>query len=475
MGERIPRITLAGLKGGSGKTILSLGLIASFMDMDRSIAAFKKGPDFIDAGWLGFAAGRPCRNLDAFMLKQDEILSSFLTHSEGTSVSLLEGNRGLFDGMDVEGSCSTAELAKLLASPVILIIDVTMATRTIAALVRGCQVFDPYLDVAGVILNRVAGHRQKALISAAIERYCGVPVVGAVPKLGKELFPERHMGLVPCRESSQAENALDEIKGTVAMHIDLDKVWHIANAAPDLKVIMKTHAKRESCPDAIKSKRLHIGVVRDTAFWFYYPENLEKIENAGAVITEIDALSDEAMPPVDAIYIGGGFPETHAASLAGNRSLRRALKKEILEGLPVYAECGGLMYLGESITVDHKEFPMVGVLPVAFSLEKKPQGHGYTILRAQKPNLYYPLGMTIKGHEFHYSRAVLTGNQSFDFAFHVERGHGIDGRHDGLLKRNVLATYSHVHAAGIAGWGEMLCGAARWHRKGREKKLENMG
>jgi cobyrinic acid a,c-diamide synthase len=221
--------------------------------------------------------------------------------------------------------------------------------------------------------------------------------------------------------------------------------------------------------------KVRIGILRDKAFSFYYPENLEALQNAGGEIVEISPLEDENIPSIDGLYAGGGFPEVFAEELSANRKFREELQLRIEKGIPVWAECGGLMYLGESITVDHKEFPMVGVLPVVFSLEKKPQGHGYTILRAQKPNLYYPLGMTIKGHEFHYSRAVLTGNQSFDFAFHVERGHGIDGKHDGLLKRNVLATYSHVHAAGIAGWGEMLCGAARWHRKGREKKLENMG
>ena len=199
-----PRITIGALKGGSGKTILSLGLIAAWREKGHRIAPFKKGPDFIDAGWLTFAAARPCYNLDPFMMNNEQIVQSFVSHSGDADLSLIEGNRGLFDGLDVEGRCSTAELAKLLKTPVILIVDVTMSTRTVAAVIKGCQAFDPDLNVAGIILNRVAGSRQEALITNAIEKYCDTIVVGSVPKLQDTVFPERHMGLVPYQEREHA-------------------------------------------------------------------------------------------------------------------------------------------------------------------------------------------------------------------------------------------------------------------------------
>ncbi|MCP4665052.1 MAG: AAA family ATPase, partial [Deltaproteobacteria bacterium] len=215
MPKKRPRILIAALKGGSGKTILSLGLIAAWREKDFQIAPFKKGPDFIDAGWLAFAAAQPCYNLDPFLMKEDEVLHSFLAHSEGADLSVIEGNRGLFDGLDLDGAFSTAELAKLLKIPVLIVLDVTMATRTMAAVIKGCQVFDPDLNIAGVILNRVAGLRQETLIRETIEKYCDTPVVGAVPKLKDNVFPERHMGLVPYQERDHAEKAVSWARATV--------------------------------------------------------------------------------------------------------------------------------------------------------------------------------------------------------------------------------------------------------------------
>jgi len=203
-----PRVIIAALRGGSGKTILSLGLISAWRKRDIALHRLKKGPDFIDAGWLAFAADRPCYNLDPFLMNDAQILRSFLHRSDGVDLSIIEGNRGLYDGLDLDGCCSTAELARLLKTPVLIIVDVSMTTRTIAAVIKGCQAFDPDLNIAGVILNRVANRRQEGLITGAIEKYCGIPVVGAVPKLKENIFPERHMGLVPYQERNRAEKAI---------------------------------------------------------------------------------------------------------------------------------------------------------------------------------------------------------------------------------------------------------------------------
>ncbi len=463
-----PRIVLAGLRGGSGKTILSLGLIAAWREMGYDVAPFKKGPDFIDAGWHTFAAGRTCHNLDSFLMDNDQLLSSFAFRSRGADISLIEGNRGLYDGLDIDGRCSTAELAKLLKTPLVLIVDVSMATRTIAAMVKGCQAFDPDLTIAAVILNRAAGPRQTALITGAIEKYCRIPVLGVVPKLSGNIFPERHMGLVPYQERAHSERAIRWAKDAVLQHLKLEAILDLARGVEPLSVLSSDISREEISPLQGDSPR--IGYILDSSFWFYYPENLEQLERLGATLVKIDTLSDHCLPELDALYIGGGFPETQAAALAGNREFRQSLKESIEQGLPVYAECGGLMYLGETLVVDKKSYPMVGALPLRLLLEKKPQGHGYTVMQVKESNPFYAVGKTLRGHEFHYSRAVLTSEEGIHFAFRVERGHGVDGVHDGIVKHNLLATYTHIHAAGDAGWARSLCAVAL---KRKMKKFSN--
>ncbi len=449
-----PRIIIAALKGGSGKTILSLGLTSAWRGMGHRVAAFKKGPDFIDSGWLSFAAGRPCYNLDPFLMNPVQIVNSLLSNSAGADISVIEGNRGLFDGLDFDGCCSTGELGKIIRSPVILIVDVTMATRTVAALVMGCQKFDPELRISGVILNRVAGLRQESLAKNAVEQYCGLPVVGAVPKLKQNIFPERHMGLVPHLESDYAEKAIAWARDIAEKHLDLKTLWNLAHEAPPLECPPK--ATKEESRLTLPESPLRIGVIRDKSFWFYYPENLDQIVRLGAHLVEINSLEDRELPAIDALYIGGGFPETQAQALADNVTFRASLKERIEEGLPVYAECGGLMYLGQSLVVDGKEFPMVGVLPLSLILEKKPQGHGYTILEVADKNPYYPVGEVLKGHEFHYSKAVIHPSDDTRAVFKVLRGEGIDGKKDGFCRKNVLATYTHIHAGGNRDWAGRL-------------------
>ncbi|TET86340.1 MAG: cobyrinate a,c-diamide synthase [Desulfobacteraceae bacterium] len=458
-----PRITIGALKGGSGKTILSLGLIAAWREKGHRIAPFKKGPDFIDAGWLTLAAARPCYNLDPFMMNNEQIVQSFVSHSGDADLSLIEGNRGLFDGLDVEGRCSTAELAKLLKTPVILIVDVTMATRTVAAVIKGCQAFDPDLNVAGIILNRVAGSRQEALITNAIEKYCDTIVVGSVPKLQDTVFPERHMGLVPYQEREHAEKAISWTRETVEKHLQLDAIWRIASEAEDIEI--KFQSQTPGTTVKADNDSPQIGFIRDKAFWFYYPENLEQLERMGARLVEISAISQNVLPQLDALYIGGGFPEIQAQALADNHTFRNALREEIEKGLPVYAECGGFMYLGKNLVVDGRTYPMVGAIPVEFVLKKRPQGHGYTVLEVNESNPYYPVGEILKGHEFHYSKAVFTREANVDFVFKVCRGHGVDGERDGICMKNVLATFTHIHAAGNPKWAKGFFEVASEYRR----------
>jgi cobyrinic acid a,c-diamide synthase len=329
------RLIISALRGGSGKTILSLGLVAAWRGRGYGVAAFKKGPDFIDSGWLSFAAGQPCRNLDPFLMTPEQIVRSFVAHSGGAEVSVIEGNRGLFDGLDPDGCCSTAELGKMLACPVIIIVDVSMTTRTAAALIMGCQRFDPELEIKGVILNRVGGPRQESVIRNAIQQYCGLPVIGSVPKLRGNLFPERHMGLVPHLESEYASRAIGWARRVVEENIDLEALWKIAHEAKPMD--RELPASQDRPVPLAGGYTPRIGVIKDKAFWFYYPENVEQLEYLGAAVVQINSMADRSLPDLDALYIGGGFPETQAQALADNTAFKKSLKDKIEQGMPVYA------------------------------------------------------------------------------------------------------------------------------------------
>ncbi len=467
MNTMYPRAVLAALRGGSGKTTISLGMISAFRRRGKRVVPFKKGPDFIDAGWLAYAAGRPCYNLDSFLVGAEQTVRSFYHHAEPDGLSLVEGNRGLFDGMDMQGTHSTAELAKLTKTPVLLIVDCTKSTRTVAAMVLGCLALDPAVNVGGVILNMIGTARQEQLIRGAVEDCCGIPVVGAVPKVRDNSLPERHMGLVPPQEHPHAAASVSAAEEIVARSIDLDAVWQIAVGA-------ESEIPRVSSwsDEAVgRGESPVIGVVRDSSFWFYYPENLEDLEKLGARIVEINSLKDEELPRVDALYIGGGFPETHAADLAANRAFRQSLLRAIQDGVPVYAECGGLMYLGRSLLIDGAEYPMVNAFPVSFTVEKRPQGHGYTLLEVENENPYFTRGAVLKGHEFHYSKPVAVDEKNIVTAFRNVRGAGfLDGR-DGLVTKNTLATYSHVHSSGSEGWAKALHGRATAYREKKRLTL----
>lgn len=460
-----PRLVIAALRGGSGKTIVSMGLAAAWrLRRGVRVVPFKKGPDYIDAGWLSVASGAPCYNLDPFLMKPDEMLCSFVRRSNRGDLSLVEGNRGLYDGVDIQGSFATSEVAKLLRAPVILVLDATKMTRTAAALVLGCQHLDPEVNIAGVILNQVAGKRHEQVLRGAIEQYCGIPVVGVVPKQKGNLFPERHLGLVPPQESKNIADALEAIGKTMDKCIDMDAIEKIAATAPALgwpASLIDQERRFGSGEDPVV-----IGIVRDSAFQFYYPENIEALEERGAVIREISSLEEAHLPQIDALYIGGGFPETHLELLAQNQRFRESLKREIDAGLPVYAECGGLMFLCSGINHGQGRYPMTGIFPFEVFLEAKPQGHGYTILECVEETPFFPKGVSFRGHEFHYSK--LVGDFSnVAFAFKLSKGHGIVAGWDGLCYKNVLASYSHVHAEGNDQWAEAMVCAAQTYRRER--------
>ena len=463
-----PGLVISALRGGSGKTILSIGIIAALKERGKKVTPFKKGPDYIDAGWLGLAAGQPCYNLDTFLIDIHTVENSFYHHAGSSEISVIEGNRGLYDGIDTQGETSTAETAKLLKLPVILCIDCTKTTRTMAAAVLGCKLFDPDVDIKGVVLNRVAGARHENILRANIEYHCGIPVVGAVPKLRSHDFPERHMGLVPTYEHDWAIHSINAACQIAKNYIDLDTLVQIANqsaknASPDFQKFPSQVLESSPAPATAPVK---IGIFRDSAFQFYYPENLEALTREGAELVYISPLKDKYMPDVDGVYIGGGFPETHARELSENESFRNALKELAENNMPIYAECGGLMYMGEKLILEDEFYPMTAILPMVFGFSTRPQGHGYTVINVDKDNPYFEVGTEIRGHEFRYSRVIEWENAIEDTVFEMKRGTGIQGKRDGISYKNVLATYTHLHALGTPSWSKaMVRNAAAYHQK----------
>ncbi|MEW6183242.1 MAG: cobyrinate a,c-diamide synthase [Bacillota bacterium] len=452
----VPRIVIAAPQGRSGKTTVTLGLIAAFTARGLGVQPFKKGPDFIDPGWLGKVAGRPCRNLDAFFMSRETLRASLAKGALGSDVAVIEGAMGLFDGVDLAGSGSTAEIAKALASPVILVVNAVRMTRSVAAIVMGCQHFDPEVDIRGVILNNInARPRHEGMLRAAVESFCGLPVVGALPKNKAWEIPDRHLGLVPVGEDEKLFEAVEEARVGAEKYIDIQEVLRIAEAAPAFPVTAPSGG-------SVQKGQVRVGVLRDRAFSFYYPENLEALEDAGASLVLIDALH-ERLPAVDALYIGGGFPEVFAEGLESNVSLRRAIKKGIENGLPVYAECGGLMYLSRSLTYNGKRSMMVDAFPFDVIMGTEPRGHGYMRLRSLANNPYFQEGQELRGHEFHHS-AVANLPETVTFGFSVQRGYGVNGMADGIVYKNTLASYCHFHALAVPQWAPSLVAKALAYR-----------
>jgi len=466
-----PRIVVAAPRGRSGKTAVSVGLCAAFRRRGLRVQPFKRGPDFIDPSWLSAAAGCPCRNLDVYLMGEEQVRARFAEGCRGVDLALVEGAMGLFDGLNHKGLGSTAHVARLLRSPVILVVDTSRMTRSVAALVQGYASFDPYLRLAGVVLNNVAGARHEARLRQALAQYTDVPVLGAIPRRKSLAITQRHLGLVPRQEHRDQETVLDSFCQAVLDYLDIDAVRAIAEAAPSLPGTSASlpSPSEQGVPLA---ERPTIGVAFDAAFSFYYPSNLEALVAAGADLVGINTLEDDALPAVDALYLGGGFPEMFMSELEANEALRDAIRVQAQAGLPIYAECGGLMYLAESIRWGTRFAEMTGVLPVQVEVTDRPQGHGYVRLRALPDNPWFRNREVVRGHEFHHSRLASAGRAQF--GYRVERGSGIDGAHEGLVQGRVLASYAHLHVASVPTWADRFVELALTHRLERRRAGESL-
>jgi len=451
----------------SGKTTVSIGLIAALVKRGLAVHPFKKGPDYIDPLWLARAAGRPCYNLDFFTQTIDEIETTFSTRIGEKGIGLIEGNKGLFDGVDVEGTDSNAALATMLAAPVVLVIDTGGITRGIAPLIRGYLDFDPMVNICGVILNKVGGTRHETKLRAALERYTDTEVLGAIGRDMTLEIPERHLGLVPANEASgpgAAGTMIARLAEAVSAGVNLDRIVEIAGSAtvPAGITAIPTRSEQRSYGD---KTRVRIAIARDAAFGFYYPDDLEAFERAGAELVPFDTLNDEHLPQADGLFIGGGFPETHLKALSANQSLISDIRQALGAGKPAYAECGGLMYLARNIQWRGESRNMVGAVPADVVVGKRPQGKGYMVVeesgKSPWPRSANKADNTsIPVHEFHYARLQnLAGDQ--DFAHRVLRGTGIDGTHDGLIINNLIAGFAHHRNTVANPWVERFVNFVR--------------
>lgn len=451
-GIPIPRLVIAAPQGRSGKTTLSLGLCSALVQRGLAVQPFKKGPDYIDPSWLTEAARRPCRSLDPFFAGSPaKLRASFLRGARGADLCLVEGNHGLFDsstpGESIEsGSGSTAAVARTLQAPILLVLNAQRTGRSAAAIVLGCQLFEPDTPIAGVILNNVAHLRHENKLRSAIESRCGIPVLGVLPRHESLTIPDRHLGLIPRGEEEELLPALAACREAVAANLDLDAVIHIARSAPPFE---SNHFPGEvqPCPPAQAAR---IGVACDQAFSFYYPENLEALEAAGAKLVFLDLLNDPALPPVDGLYLGGGFPEIFMAELCSNVSMREDVRRAAAAGLPIYAECGGLMYLSKGIHWEGRFAEMASALPFEIEMTARPQGHGYVLAQSNGLDSIFPAGTELRGHEFHHSRLVQVPEAAT--AYHLEYGKGLGSGRDGWVSGNILASYTHLHADGCSEW-----------------------
>jgi cobyrinic acid a,c-diamide synthase len=456
---KLPRIYISAAHKSSGKTTLSIGMCAALSKQGLQVQPFKKGPDYIDPLWLSKASDRSCHNLDFNTQSHDEILSTLQYYGQGADINIIEGNLGLYDGMALDGSDSNAAVAKLTKSPVVLVIDTRGVTRGVAPLLLGYQQFDKDIEIAGVIYNMSNGGRHETKLRAVTKEYTDIPVLGVVKKNPLMLVDERHLGLMPSNENKQASQKIADIAKIVADSVDLDALMAVANSADKLENIKPFNLNNISLKDTDSNKKLRLGICEDSAFGFYYAGDKLALQQAGAELVSFSPLVDKKLPDdLDGLFIGGGFPETHMDQLAENTSMRKSIYQAIENGLPTYAECGGLMYLSQNLYWNEQSAPMVGIIPADAQMYNKPQGRGYVKLEETEAMPWQIVTdkdenkadeaerQIINAHEFHYSSIndVKAMESKGRFAYKVHRGFGITGEYDGWVYKNLLANYSHM-------------------------------
>jgi cobyrinic acid a,c-diamide synthase len=443
----VPRLVLGAASSGSGKTTLAVALAAALRARGLSVAPFKCGPDYLDPGYHARASGTASHNLDGWMMGEEAVLATFARAARGADVAIVEGMMGLFDGASpTSDEGSTAQIAKWLGAPVVAVIDASGMARTAAAVARGLAAFDPALRVGGLVCNRVGSRGHLDLLREAV---AAPELMGGLPARDDLAFPERHLGLVTAATALPDERVA--AWATLAEGwLDLEALLALARSAVRLEVPPLATARQAP-------RRCRIGVAHDEAFHFYYEDNLARLERAGAELVRFSPVRDALLPEVDGLLLGGGYPEVHAAALTANRAMRDAVRAFAAAGRPVYAECGGLMYLASAIrTVDGRQHEMVGLIPGVAVVRDRLQALGYAEVTTRSPTLLGPAGLTFRGHQFRYSDLEVAASVPRVYAVSRRRGAPLD---EGYAVGSVLASYVHAHWASCPAAAEAFVAA----------------
>jgi len=476
----IPRILIAGDRSSAGKTTVCTGLLGALRARGLEVQGFKVGLDYIDPGFHTLVSGRPSRNLDGFLMAPDVIKEIFIRGCEGADIAVIEGVRGLYEGLNYYDDVgSTAQIAKILHCPVILVIDAGSITRSVAAIVNGYKTFDPEVQLSGVILNNIGSERHGEKAERAVEKYTGLKVIGKVPRKSGLKISMRHLGLITATECRTGWNeyngVLDGITESVKEGIDIKMLLAVANAAPPINEPKATIFTEQV------EKRVRIAVAFDEAFNFYYQDTLDLLSLKGAELVYFSPIRDKNLPEaVDAVYIGGGFPEIYAAELSANLSMRKEIKDFYNGYRVIYAECGGLMYLMKQLEYtplqglrgrrleSHKDeggsFEMCGVIKGSVKFEEQ-RVVNYVEGELRRDCILGKRGSRFKGHEFHHSEIILEDPANVVFAYKMLRGEGIKDGMDGIISKNCLASFAHLHAASYTGFAENFVRSASETRR----------
>ncbi|WP_052889967.1 cobyrinate a,c-diamide synthase [Thermogemmatispora carboxidivorans] len=462
----LPRLLIAGTASGVGKTLLSYLLIAELRARGWRVQPFKVGPDYLDASHLAQAAGRPCYNLDTWLMPPERLEASVASVCRDADLAIIEGMMGLYDGREAQSDAgSAAEIARLLQAPVLLVLDAWAQARSAAAVVLGFQRFAPQLALVGVMANRVAGPGHARLLREALASSSGPPLLAAFPALSEAPWPERHLGLLPASEQALGGERLDTLLTLFRQSCQLEQVLTLARQAPPLAT---GEAQSETRSTAPGEERVPLALAYDEAFSFYYADTLDLLRQAGAELVPFSPLRDSQLPAGSAgLYLGGGFPEEYAAPLAANERLRRQLAELVAAGFPCYAECGGLMYLCRQMrTASGQSYPMLGVIERESMLEGGSAGLriGYRLARVERESLLLPRGVQVRGHEFHYSH-LDAGPSPEEAAYLLSSPDGQHQQPEGFARGNLLASYLHLSFSGYPEAARRFVAAARrWLR-----------
>ncbi|MHB8124945.1 MAG: cobyrinate a,c-diamide synthase [Desulfitobacteriaceae bacterium] len=437
----IPRIVIAGTHSSVGKTTIATGIMAALKLRGRSVQGYKVGPDYIDPSYHTAATGQPSINLDRWLLGTH--LQSSFTQSAIGHWAVIEGVMGMFDGMSgTQGFGSTADISKELRAPVILIVDASSMSRSVAALVYGFNNFDPDIKLAGVIFNRVKSPMQEKMLKEALQEI-DLRVIGNIPREINLQLPERHLGLIPVGEQTLEGEFLQNLASLITQHVDLEQIEKIMEQAPEYESLSQEYPVTLKSPE----KKLNIGIAWDEAFLFYYHDALKLAKASGFNLVPFSPLHDLDLPPdLDGLWLGGGFPELHLKKLSENQTIKEAIRKFARSGKPIYAECGGYMYLGETIIdFDSNSYPLVGLIPMVSEMTSRLQNMGYRQGVFQTNNFLGPKGTAVRGHEFHYSQVSYKSNPPH--AYQLFRSNNAD-RLEGFACDNLVASYLHLHFGG---------------------------